>query len=483
MAVLMDPTSDSPSPFHFLERIVTLTLVGCAALLVLIALILAIAPFRVAAMRGVLAVAGAAPPRDSHGFTNILLLGVGDQHHDGADLTDTMMIASIDPLTRSTVLLSIPRDLYLTGNRTIPDGRINMLYLYEKQSLKLQHKDLSPTDVSTMALSEVGDEMARKLGIDIHGVIKVDFTAFTEVVDALGGVDIVVEKKITDYSYPLAENMPGLFELDAGPQHLDGETALKFARTRHGSTDFERSARQQQLLGALSEKAQSMGRLQQIRFASKLLQTLSRHMETTFTTSELLGLTQIGTMLSLDTLITEQINYNAGGDYINAKAGGFVYAADPALYEGASVLLPTPLPTDETGWGQIAAFAGLLVYQRSLYLTDAEVQVVNVSANALAASRLENELRRYGLTVGEAPQAPKTGTKEKPAELPESFIIFNTADGKQIAGFLGGLLTMDVSQDSSADRIGTGSIVRIVLGKDFTYRPFQILVGTGAALE
>ncbi len=481
----MNSSSDSSTslPFHVLERVVTLALVGFAILLVIITLIVTIAPLRVAATRGVLSIAGAAPPRDSHGFTNVLLLGVGDKNHDGADLTDTMMIASIDPLTRSAVLLSIPRDLYLTGNKTIPDGRINTLYFYEKQALKLKDKTRSAADLSKMALHEVGDEMGRKLGIDIHGVVKVDFTAFTEVVDALGGVDVIVEKKITDYTYPIAENQTGLFELDAGPQHLDGETALRFARTRHGSTDFERSARQQQLLGALSQKAKSMGRFEQISFASSLLKTLSRHMETTFTTAELLGLTQIGTTLSLDNLITMQVNYNAGGDYIEAKAGGFVYAADPALYEGASVLLPTSLPTDQTGWGQIAAFAGLLVYQRSLYLTDAEVQVVNVSANALMASRLENELRRYGFTVGEAPKAPKTTTKEKPADLPASFIIFSNTDGKQLAGFFGGLLKMDVSQDTSADKTGTGSIVRIVLGKDFKYQPIQTLVGTGAALR
>lgn len=473
----------SSSVYPLLGRIVALTLAAFAIFLFVLTLIVSIAPLRVAAMRGVLTVAGAAPPRDAHGFTNILLLGVGDKNHDGADLTDTMMIASIDPLTRSAVLLSIPRDLYLSGNKTIPDGRINTMYFFEKQALKRKNKDLNDVDLSRLALRAVGDEMGEKLGIAVHGVVKADFTAFENTVDALGGVDVVVTKKITDYSYPVGENRVGLFELDAGPQHLDGQTALRFARSRHGSTDFDRSARQQQLLQALSTKIQTMSRLEQISSVSALLKNVVNHVDTTFTTQELLGITQIGSELSMENLITMQINYNAGGDYIDAQAGGFVYVADPALYEGASVLVPSTLPTDKTGWGQMRTFAGFLVYQRALYLNDTEVQVVNVSANTLAASRLQNELRRYGLTVTDAPKPPKTTTPTQAVNVPASFIIFNRDAGKQMAGFFGGLLHMDVSQQTPTDATATGSIVRIVLGKDFTYQPFQTLVGTGAALQ
>jgi len=467
--------SASFTVFPLLGRIVALTLAAFAIFLFLLTLIVTISPLRVAAMRGVLMVAGAAPPQDAYGFTNILLLGVGDKNHDGADLTDTMMIASIDPGTRSAVLLSIPRDLYLTGNKNTPDGRINTLYFFAKQALKRKDKTLSDKDLSRLALQAVGEEMGEKLGVEVHGVVKADFTAFVNTVDALGGVDVDVAKKIMDYSYPVGENEVGLFELDAGLQHLDGETALRFARSRHGSTDFDRSARQQQLLQALSAKVQTMSRLEQISSVSALLKNVVNHLDTTFTTQELLGITQIGSELSMENLIRMQVNYNAGGDYIPAQAGGFVYAPDPALYEGASVLVPTVLPTDKTGWGQMRTFAGFLVYQRALYLSKAEVQVVNVSATALAANRLENELRRYGFRVGEAPKPPKTTGKTQTVNVPASFIIFTNSVDKQMAGFFGGLLNMDVSQQSPTDATATGSIVRIVLGKDFKYQPFQSL--------
>lgn len=477
----MTHTKELPLPFPaLLARIATLTLAALAIFLCVVLLVVTVAPLRVLAVRGVLYMAGAAPAQDKQGFTNVLLLGVGDKHHDGADLTDTMMIASIDPTTRSAVLLSVPRDLYMSGNKNLPDGRINTMYVYEKNLLRVQNKKLSDAELSTMALREVGDEMGRKLGISIQGVIKVDFTAFTEVVDALGGVDVVLEKPLTDYTYPLEEGVVGEFHLDAGPQHLDGETALKYARTRHSGTDFDRSARQQQLIQALSQKVQSMNRFQQVGLVSSLLQTIVNHMQTTMTTGEILGLTQLGTELSMKNLVTMQINFNSGSDSIDAKAGGFLYPADPALYEGASVLVPSVLPTDKTGWGQMATFASFLLYHRELYLSGVHMQVVNVSANSLAAYRLENELRRYGFTVDPAPVPEKKTGKTATIAIPTSFITFTQSSDKQVAGFFSNLLGMNISQQEKTDATATGSVVRIVLGKDYKYQPFQAISGTGA---
>lgn len=466
-----------------LGRILALALAGFAVLLGLVVLIVMVAPLRIAVTRGILSIAGAAPPQDAQGYTNVLLLGVGDKHHDGADLTDTMMIVSIDPATHSAVLLSVPRDLYLSGNTDLPDGRINTLYVYEKNLLRVQNKKLSDTALSEMALKEVGDEMGRKLGIPIHGVIKADFTAFTNTVDALGGVDVTVLKPITDYTYPLQEGVTGIFHLDAGFQHLDGETALKYARSRHSGTDFDRSARQQQLIQALSEKVQHMTRFQQIAFVTSLLKIIVNHMDTTMTTQQILGLTQLGTEISMQNVIPMQINFNAGSDSVDARAGGFVYSANPADYQGADVLLPSVLATDKTGWGQMKTFASFLVYHRDVYLSKTHLQVVNVSANSLASYRLQNELRRYGFLVDPTPVPAKTAHKVKIVPVPSSFITFTEGSDKHVAGFFSGLLKMTVSQQAQTDATATGSVVRIVLGKDYKYQPFQAIYSTGSILK
>ena len=180
------PSKSQADFFSLLWRAVSLTLSGFAILLFIIVIGASVSSVRMTVLRTVLAVMGASPPHDALGHTNILLLGVGDKHHDGADLTDTMMIASIDPATRSAVLLSIPRDLYLSGNARLADGRINTLYMVFKGHVRATHRGMSESEVSRLALQEVADEMARKFGIPIHGVIKGDFTTFTDAVDAMG---------------------------------------------------------------------------------------------------------------------------------------------------------------------------------------------------------------------------------------------------------------------------------------------------------
>ncbi|HVW66278.1 MAG TPA: LCP family protein [Candidatus Peribacteraceae bacterium] len=473
-----------PSQPDIRSLIMRIALLGSAGLLILLLVIvvpLSIPAMRMTAVRTVLAMAGAAPPHDSHGYTNVLLLGTGDKNHDGADLTDTMILASIDPSTRSVLMLSIPRDLYLSGNKDVPDGRINSLYVYYKGHERFEHPHDTDDELTHLALTDTADAISVRFGIPIQGVIKADFTAFVNAVNALGGVDVVVQKPITDYSYPIKEGVTGLFHMDAGPAHLDGETALKFARSRHGGTDFDRSQRQQQLIDAMSLKLKNMSRVQQIEFVSSFWESVLSHVQTTFSTQEILGLTQIGTELSTQEVISAGINFNAGSDYQDSGAGGFLHSADPALYQGADVLLPTTLPTDSTGWKQLQTYAGFLVYHRDLYLAHQHMQVINQSANALAAYRLENEIRRYGFIVDPAPKAAANAKTKKPL-LAQSFVTFQEDDDKHVASFFGTLLGMNVSQQSADPAEGTGAAVRIILGKDYKYQPFEV-IGTGSIVE
>lgn len=426
---------------------------------------------RVQTVRTTLQVMGAELPQDESGHTNVLLLGTGDKNHDGADLTDTMIIASIDPSkTRSIVMVSLPRDLFLDANRRLTNGRINAVYANEKYRLQVR-EGMTKEESSREALYEVAREIGEKTGIKIHGVIKADFTAFVNVVDLLGGVDVEVQKKIVDYTYPLSETRVGLFQLEAGMQHLDGETALKYARSRHSSTDFDRSARQQQLLSALASKARDMGRFDQIAFVLSLDEQLEGHVETTMSNEHLLGLAQIGTDLSLDRVITSQINYSTGGDNFEAAPGGFVYPAPPEQFEGASILLPMPVAGKGHSWTQIRTFIQLLKQERALYLQNPVVFIEDQSIKSHQAHRLRNELLRYAWEV-EPVSYIKT---EQPPE--GSTIYYRENSYEEAASFLGRLLELPVARTETA---GSGHIL-IQLGSSFTYQPFVTL--SGAVLE
>lgn len=420
-------------------------------------------------IRGVMATQGVAIPRDADGFTNVLLLGVGDAHHDGPDLTDTMIVASFDEVTNSAVLLSLPRDLLIDAQGRTVGGRINAIYANEKRRLEYR-EDVPPEEASIQALRTLSAQIGDKIGIDIHGVIKADFTAFTEAVDALGGITIDVPADITDYTYPLAEGQVGVFHVDKGPQHFDGETALKYARSRHSTSDFDRSARQQLILSALGETFKSFSLTERIRVLLAMYRSLQSHVVTTFSAGELLLVAQMAESLRRENIVMMQLNFYVGGDASEARAGGFVVPAPLELYDGASVMLPLGYPNGLYDWNQIRTFAGFIFRKRMLYVERPQISIRSVGASALQTWRLRNELLRYGFVASDIDDS-FTGT----GSVSYSSVYYREQNALPTASFFGDLLSLPVAHLAGADT-GSGDIL-LVLGKDFSYTNFLTLSG------
>ncbi|MFW5885104.1 MAG: LCP family protein [Patescibacteria group bacterium] len=178
---------------------------------------------------------------------NILLLGMGGEGHKGEYLTDTIMVASINPETYETAFLSIPRDLYVK----VPDynihTKINAVYTYA-----LRNESSSRSEAISLIKKTVED--ATDQPIDYYAAL--DFKGFKKVVDELDGIKVNVEKDIVDHKYPGPNYSYQTFKLDKGTHLLDGETALKYARVRHTEGgDFARAKRQQKVLAAARRKA------------------------------------------------------------------------------------------------------------------------------------------------------------------------------------------------------------------------------------
>jgi len=170
---------------------------------------------------------------EADGRVNILLIGMGGTGHKGGLLTDTIMVLSIKPEAKQAALLSIPRDLYVP----IPgagSAKINSAHALGEQRETGTGPALAKSVVGTV------------LDLPIHYYIRVDFAGFTKLIDAVDGLDINVEKAIADPFYP-DERTEGYapFYLKAGPKHMDGKLALKYARSRETTSDFDRARRQQ----------------------------------------------------------------------------------------------------------------------------------------------------------------------------------------------------------------------------------------------
>lgn len=420
------------------------------------------------AIRTILSFRGVDLPHDADGYTNILLLGVGDVHHDGADLTDAMIVASIDPHTHSVVLLSLPRDLLIDTKGHEVEGRINAIYANEKR--RLEYREKMPTEQAALqALDTVSKQIGDKMGIQIHGVLKADFTAFTETVDALGGVDIDVPDSIIDYTYPLAENQVGVFQVEKGLQHFDGEIALKYARSRHSTSDFDRSARQQLILSALGTNVKSLSIMQRVRLLPNLYKRLQAHVVSTFSPGQLILLAQMGSTIQRDRVMMMQLNFYTGGDTSEASPGGFVYPAPPELYEGASVLLPTSLFGQEPNWNQIRTFTAFLVRYRSLSFQHPVVDIRSAGVQSIQAWRLRNEFLRYGFTA--LPLAKKPSAS---GSTIYSAVYYKEEKFQPAASFTAQLLKLPVAR--LLDDTGSGDVI-LLLGLDFKFQPFVTLSG------
>jgi len=234
---------------------------------------------------------------------NLLLMGI-DRRPGQAFIsrTDSMMIVSIDPTTESISILSVPRDLYVT----IPGrgrDRINTAFVYGASGN-------NPEGGASLAIQTV----AYNLGVPIDHYLMVDFSAVTKGIDILGGIDVYVAQAINDPTYPdMNYGYDPLF-IPAGTQHLDGEMALKYARTRHADTDFGRAARQQQVMISARDKALSLGVGSLLTKAPSIYRQLESGVKTDLSLDQLIALAKTVSEIPKENIQNEVLGY----DYVSS---------------------------------------------------------------------------------------------------------------------------------------------------------------------
>jgi len=454
---------------HVLKRTLVVLIAIFIALFILAGVAKALLSIRILSFSTIASITGTAPPSDNNGFTNLLLLGQGDGDHDGQDLTDTIIVASIDPKeTKSAVLLSLPRDLHFLSTEKMGKGKLNTFYRDYKGYLKYL-EGMDEENASIEAIRELGVEVGRKLELPIHGVIKVDFIAFTEAVDRIEGVDIDVPYDIIDEKYPDENFGYDPFTILKGAQHLDGATALKYARSRSTTSDFDRSARQQQLLQAIAQKVKEEKLYRDAGAIIDFMKIFSENVETTLNLRELVGLADVAKDMDPSRVIAMQLSdRNALYDSF-IEPGGFLYTPPRNLFDGASVLLPVSIPEFPVTWKQPRTFKKLLFETRSVYLANPVLSVLNAGAKSGIARKLATELTRYGFKVDVIANASMPKQEE-------TFITTASEEDYNLALFftsLFGINSQELPAELPADEVRQ---VTIVLGKNFEYRPLQDLI-------
>ncbi|RIK43111.1 MAG: hypothetical protein DCC58_10115 [Chloroflexi bacterium] len=281
------------------------------------------------------------PDWDKKDKVNILLLGIDPRPDDEEPpRSDTIIVVNIDPEAEVVTMMSIPRDVwvYIPGFR---EDKINAAYpLGEANAASV------PGGGPTL----VAQTIEANFGIPIHYFATVDFDGFRKIVDTIGGVFIDVPAPVKDDQYPTEDYGLTRVYFPTGLQKMDGETALRYARTRHGDNDVARGDRQQQVLRAIRAQATTLGLITR---ATELISEIGDAVRTDLNFNQMLALANLGRNISGENI--QSINlwelgllYEHDPEY---EGDAFYFEADwqgvHALMAQYFAITPEPTPTPE----------------------------------------------------------------------------------------------------------------------------------------
>jgi len=327
---------------------------------------------------------------EGDGRINILLLGKGGPGHDGPDLTDTLLVASIDPVNNTMSLVSVPRDLWVAAP-TGGSSKINAVYANAKYKV-LAKNSHDKQGAEAAGINAAEQTMGQVLGIPIHYYTMMDFTAFKQAVDTVGGVTINVPQDLIDPTMAWENHWSSVLARK-GAQQFNGTQALMYVRSRHGSArgDFDRTERQRLLITALEQKILTAGTYTNPLKISQLLSAFGDHISTDMSTND------AGRLAGIMKKVGE----------VNIKSVGL---ADPpnnyvttGSYGGQSIVQPI---AGLQNYGAIQAYIRSALPDGYLVKENASVTVLNGSTVATAASSQAALLKSYGYNVGAVAEAP-----------------------------------------------------------------------------
>ena len=348
---------------------------------------------------------------DANGNTNILLLGTSesDPHHPGAQLTDSIMIISVNKNAHTAFLLSIPRDLWVKSNELCAAGyqyKINAVYECYLSSSLGGLSSLS-TDEAT-AETETATKVGGIVGVNIDYVIHMNLSVIQQVVDAVGGIDITIDspdpRGILDRNFDWrCDYKCYLVKYPNGSAHLTGADAMWLAQARNDAggyglprSNFDREANQRKIILATRDKATSVGFLANPLNSVNLLNALGSNIHTTIDSSEIKSFVDIAKDIPSNSITSIDI-MDSRPDILTTGTGP----------DGSSIVKPVAGLTDYT---DLRAFVvGILLQGYARVVADAApIDVINASGTSGLAKAEADNLNQKGYTIGKISSAPST---------------------------------------------------------------------------
>lgn len=380
------------------------------------------------------------------GRLNILLLGIGGDGHEGSQLTDTIMIASLDRESKKIGLISIPRDLAFP----LGDGR------YEKINAVNAYAEKEHPGEGAKRTAE---DFSRQFNIRIDRTVKIDFKGFAKFIDALGGIDVTVENSFTDRSYPTDDDGPDPYKWQTvtftkGAEHMDGKRALMFARSRHGNngegSDFARSRRQQLVLEAVRKNLLSVGTLSSPKKVSEIWASISNHVQTDLGAWDVLKFLPLATHFSKSNVVMNVLTDAPNGQlYPQNVNGAFMLFPKKADWSEIRNIVANPFD----GTSKDGNFEAARTEQ------PITVEIRNGTTKIGFAAQVSNKLTSAGYEIAATGNAIQRNY--------EKSVIVDYTDGAFPEGLakLKKLLDANVSLGSAEKNVGSSTQFLIILGR------------------
>jgi LCP family protein required for cell wall assembly len=381
------------------------------------------------------------PPWDGKEQLNILLIGTDQRPREGTYNTDTLIVVSIDPTTKQVAMFSLPRD---STDVPLPPGtplsrayggsyplKINSLFTNTRG-----RADLVSGTNATRGYNALKQVLGNLYQLDIKYYIEVNFDGFKQVVDALGGVTVNVQVPVTDEGYPADTGRQQRIYIPTGIQHMTGAQALVYARSRHGSDDFDRGSRQQRVLTSLRDQADVANLIPRI---PDLYAALRKTVKTDIPRDQLAALAGLADSVDSRNIRSYVFSFPRYGSQILSPIYKFIpnvakirsavanaFKVDPALENTREAL------ADE----------------------NATIWVLNGSGSSAGASTLAAYLEYYGLTASAPTKKP-----EQSGLSQTRIVVYNGAESRipQTIQFLESKLKVQV--ETKTDPVVTVDVV------------------------
>gem|GEM_PF-641166 len=332
---------------------------------------------------------------EGDGRVNILLIG---RDAEGTGLTDTILLASINPIQKEAALLSIPRDLYVQNS----DGYYSKINAIFPNTVR-QFVDTSGSNgpgvqkkAENAGIKALSDVVSSKIGLPVHYHTMIDLKGFQKAINTVGGVDAKVPEQLAVYDQMRFNGQDYTLNVKAGNQHFGGLKAMAFARTRYTSQrgDFDRSERQRLIISALKSKIMDIGTFGDPRKVNGLMSDFEGHIRTNLGIEEAVRL------------------YEIAQEIDNSKIRSIGLADEPhqvvttSMVDGQSVVIPTAGLED---YRDLQHFVRNRLRDGFLAQEDAKIKILNGTTIPGLASRTAENLKSFGYNVTGIGDAPTRG--------------------------------------------------------------------------